>query len=189
MRMSDSVRATSEWHRRMTSEKLAQNGLKINYNALIPGTKVYFYKPPSQADTQARGRKAKHLDHYIGPAIIVRQIGSRSFIIRYTDKKGVERTYQRDAAMLSLVLPNKILKDMSDTCTTTKAPHKHRSLIESPIEEGEVILLKDEIDASTWYCAQILENYQIGSKSATPLLRIAPSKILANQHLRKGVRI
>jgi len=188
MRMSDSVRATSEWHRRMTSEKLAQNGLKINYDALIPGAKVYFYKPPSQADTQARGRKAKHLDHYIGPAIIVKQIGSRSFIIRYTDKKGVERTYQRDAAMLSLVPPNKILKDTSDTCTTTKAPHKHRSLIESPIEEGEVILLKDGIDASTWYCAQILENYQIGSKSATSLLRIAPSKILANQHLRKGVK-
>ena len=57
MHMSDSVRATSEWHRRMTSEKLAQNGLKINYDALIPGAKVYFYKPPSQADTQARDAK------------------------------------------------------------------------------------------------------------------------------------
>jgi hypothetical protein len=59
--------------------------------------------------------------------------------------------------MLSLIPPKKILKDISDTCTTTKAPHKHRSLIESPIEEGEVILLKDGIDASTWHCAQILE--------------------------------
>ncbi len=83
MRMTDSVRTTSEWHRRMTSEKLAQNGHKISYCALIPGAKVCFYKPPSQADTQVRGRKAKHLDHYIGPAIIVRQVGSRSFIIQY----------------------------------------------------------------------------------------------------------
>jgi hypothetical protein len=123
----------------------------------MPGAKVYFYKPPSQADTQTRGRKVKHLDHYIGPAIIVRQVGSRSFIIRYTDKKGVEITYQRDAAMLSLVPPNKIIKDLSDTCMTTKAPHMHCSLVESPIEEGEVILLKDGCDASTWYCAQILE--------------------------------
>ncbi len=57
---------------------------KTNYEALIPGAKVYFYKPPSQAETQARGRKAKHLDHYIGPATIVRQVGSRSFIIQYT---------------------------------------------------------------------------------------------------------
>jgi hypothetical protein len=68
----------------MTSEKLVQNGLKINYNALIPGAKVYFYKRPSQADTQARGRKAKHWDHYIGPAIIVWQIGSRSTLIHHT---------------------------------------------------------------------------------------------------------
>ncbi len=128
MRMTDSVGATSEWHRHMTSEKLAQNGHKINYSALIPGAKVYFYKPPSQADTQVRGRKAKHLDHYIGPATIIRQVGSRSFIIRYTDKKGVERTYQRDAAMLSLVPPNRMTKDLSDASATTKAPHKHQSL-------------------------------------------------------------
>jgi hypothetical protein len=120
MRMTDSVRATSEWHHRMTSEKLAQNGHKIYYNALISGAKVYFYKPPSRADTQARGRRAKHLDHYIGPAIIIRQVGSRSFIIQYTDKKGVERTYQRDAAMLSLVPPNRITKYLSDTGVTTK---------------------------------------------------------------------
>jgi hypothetical protein len=131
--------------------------IKINYDALIPGAKVYFYTPPSQADNQTRGRKAKHLDHYIGPAIIIRQVGSRSFIIRYTDKKGVERTYQRDAAMLSLVTPNRVTKDLSDAGVTTKAPHKHQSLMESPIEEGEVILLKDGSDAATWYCAQIIE--------------------------------
>jgi hypothetical protein len=33
MRMADSVRATSEWHRRMTSNRLAQNGQKIKYDA------------------------------------------------------------------------------------------------------------------------------------------------------------
>ena len=42
MRMADLVRATSEWHRRMTSNRLAQNGQKIKYEALIPGAKVYF---------------------------------------------------------------------------------------------------------------------------------------------------
>lgn len=157
MRMADSVRSTSEWHRRMTSNRLAQSGHKIDYNALTPGAKVYFYKPPSQQETQERGRKAKHLDHYIGPAIIVRQAGSRSFIIQYTDKKGVTRTYQRDAAMLSLVPPSRIMKDPSEFNVLTKSPHVHRSLEESPIEEGEVMLLKDGESATTWYCAQVME--------------------------------
>jgi hypothetical protein len=157
MRMTDSVRSTSEWHRRMTSNRLSQNGKTIDYNVLIPGAKVYFYKPPSQQETRVRGRKAKHLDHYIGPAIIVRQVGSRSFIIQYTDKKGVTRTYQRDAAMLSLVPPSKIMKDPSECEVRTKSPHAHRSLDESPIEEGEVVLLKDGNNATTWYCAQVME--------------------------------
>jgi hypothetical protein len=157
MRMADSVRSTSEWHRRMTSERLSQNGHKINYGVLIPGAKVYFYKLSSQADTIARGRKAKHLDHYIGPAIIVRQVGSRSFIIKYTDKKGVIRTYQRDAAMMSLVPPSKIIKDLSDPGMVTKSPHDHCSLEASSVAEGEFVILKDGVDAATWYCAKILE--------------------------------
>ncbi len=48
MRMADSVRSTSKWHRRMTSNRLAQSEHKIDYSsALTPGAKVYFYKPPS----------------------------------------------------------------------------------------------------------------------------------------------
>ena len=159
MRMAESVRATSEWHRRMTSNRLAQNGQKIKYESLTPGAKVYFYKPPSQADTQARGRKAKHLDHYIGPATIVRQVGSRSFIIQFTDKKGVNRVYQRDAAMLSLIPPSKIKGDPSDINAMSRSPHNHISIKKTPIEEGEIILLKDGSKANTWYCAQVLEKF------------------------------
>ncbi len=47
MRMAEIVRFTSEWHRRITSNKLSQNGKCINYETLIPGAKFYFYKPPS----------------------------------------------------------------------------------------------------------------------------------------------
>ncbi len=45
------------------SRKLSQNGKSINYDKLIPGTKVYFYKPPSalEVEIETRGRKAKHL--------------------------------------------------------------------------------------------------------------------------------
>ena len=65
MRMSEIVRSTSEWHRRMTSQKLSQSGKSIDYEALIPGAKVYFYKPPTAQEVERRGRKAKHLDHYV----------------------------------------------------------------------------------------------------------------------------
>ena len=95
MRMSEIVRSTSEWHRRMTSKKLSQNGKTIDYKALIPGAKVYFYKPPTAQEVERRGRKAKHLDHYTGPASILRSIGTRSFVIQYTDAQGTTRTYKK----------------------------------------------------------------------------------------------
>jgi hypothetical protein len=157
MRMSEIVRSTSEWHRRMTSKKLSQNGKPIDYEALTPGAKVYFYKPPTSQEVERRGRKAKHLDHYTGPATIVRSIGTRSFVIEYTDSQGTTRTYQRDASMISLIPPTEIKRDPSDANLEEKAPHTHQSIVLSPIEEGEYLILKDTKDANTWYCAQVLE--------------------------------
>jgi hypothetical protein len=157
MRMAEIVRSTSEWHRRMSSNRLSQNGKRINYEALKPGAKVYFYKPPSAQEVAKRGRKAKHLDHYIGPATILRSIGTRSFVIQYTDDTGTTRTYQRDASMISLIPPKDIKNDPSETDLGHKPPHLHRSLELSPIEEGEHVLIKDSKESKTWYCAQVLE--------------------------------
>ncbi len=118
MRMAEIVRSTSEWHRRMSSNRLSQNGKRINYETLKPGAKVYFYKPPSSAQEVAkRGRKAKHLDHYTGPATkILRSIGTRSFVVQYlyTDDSGTTQTYQRDASMISLISPKEIKDDPSE---------------------------------------------------------------------------
>jgi hypothetical protein len=50
------------------------------------------------------------------------------------------------------------MKDPSEFKVITKSPHVHRSLDESPIEEGEVVLLKDGNSATTWYCAQVMES-------------------------------
>ncbi len=80
----------------------------------MPGIKVYFYKPSSAQEVEKRGRKAKHLDHYMGPATILRSVRIRSFIIQYTDEKGVTRTYQRDAFMISLIPPKDVKVDPSD---------------------------------------------------------------------------
>ena len=155
--MVDVAKATSEWHRRMTSKKLSQSGKAIDYKALIPGANVFFYKPPTAQEVERRGRKAKHLDHYTGPATIVRSIGTRSFVIQYTDGQGTTRTYQRDASMISLVPPTEIKGDPSDANLEEKAPHAHQSVALFPIEEGEYVILKDTKDANTWYCAQVLE--------------------------------
>ncbi len=157
MRMSEILRSTSEWHRRMTSKKLSQSGKTIDYDALIPGAKVYFYKPPTAQEVERRGRKAKHLDHYAGPATILRSIGTRSFVVQYTDRQGITRTYQRDAFMISLVPPSEVKSDPSDTNLEEKTPHVHQSIALSPIEEGEHVIIRDFKDANTWYCAQVLE--------------------------------
>jgi hypothetical protein len=155
MRMTEIVRSTSEWHRRMSSNRLSQNGKRINYETLKPGTKVHFYKPPSAQEVAKRGCKAKHLDHYTGPATILRLIGTRSFVVQYTDDTGTTRTYQRDASMISLIPPNRDIKDdPSETNLGHKPPHLHRSLELSPIEEGEHVLIKDSKESKTWYCAR-----------------------------------
>ncbi len=56
--MIEVTKSTSEWHRRMTSQSLSQNGRKINFDDYKEGTKVYFYKPPSALEAEKKGRKA-----------------------------------------------------------------------------------------------------------------------------------
>jgi hypothetical protein len=41
------------------------------------GTKVFFYRPPSKQEADNKGRRAKHIDHYVGPAKITKHIGTR----------------------------------------------------------------------------------------------------------------
>jgi hypothetical protein len=59
----------------MTSNNLSQNGKKINLEDYQRGTEVYFYKPPTALEAEKKGRKTKHMDHYAGPARIIKQVG------------------------------------------------------------------------------------------------------------------
>ncbi len=96
--IAEEVKAVSEWHRRMTHEGLNQKGQLYNMDHLVEGAKVYFYRPPSVLDVVKKTRKAKHIDHYVGPAVIVKKIGSRSFQISYTNPlTGTTQLLQRDA--------------------------------------------------------------------------------------------
>ena len=72
-------------------------------------------------------------------------------------KEEPKKVFQRDAGMLSLIHPTRVNFEPDDTVLQIHAPHKHRSLIATPLREGEVILLKDGSDAIDWYCAQVLK--------------------------------
>jgi hypothetical protein len=82
----------------MTAESLGHHGQIVNLNDMdlkdLPiGSKAYVYKPPTQQETISRGRKAKHIDHYIGPGTISRHLGTRSACSH--DNKGQERERKR----------------------------------------------------------------------------------------------
>jgi hypothetical protein len=96
----------------MTAENLGQHGQVVNLNDLpVVGSKAYIYKPPTQQETISRGRKAKHIDHYIGPGTISRHLGTRSVVVTIRDSNGIEREYQRDAG---IVLPRKARPNEQD---------------------------------------------------------------------------
>ena len=65
----------------MTSRKLNQSGQEIDLEAMKVGEEAYFYKPPTIQDVERLGRKAKHINHYVGPGTIEEIIGDRSFVI------------------------------------------------------------------------------------------------------------
>ncbi len=69
----------------------------------VDGAKVYFYRPPSVLDVEKKTKKAKHIEHYVGPATIIKRIGSRSFQISYLNPlTGLTQLLQRDAGMIIL---------------------------------------------------------------------------------------
>jgi hypothetical protein len=101
--VAEEVKAVSEWHHRMTHEGLDQKEQRYNMDHLVEGAKVYFYRPPSVLDVVKKTRKVKHIDHYVGPAVIIKKIGSRSFQISYTNPlTGTTQLLQRDAGMIIL---------------------------------------------------------------------------------------
>ena len=157
MRMAEVARSTSEWHRRMTAENLGQHGQVVNLSDLPIGAKAYVYKPPTQQETIARGRKAKHIDHYIGPGTITSHLGTRSVVVTIKDKNGIEREYQRDAGMILLRKPRPDDQDPVDYRERSQGTRisSVQDIAENPLKEGEFVILKDDPEAKDWYCAEI----------------------------------
>ncbi len=83
------------------NESLNQKGQRYNLDHYEVGAKVYFYRPPSILDVAKKTRKAKHIDHYVGPATIVKKIGSRSFQLSFVNPStGISQLLQRDAGTI-----------------------------------------------------------------------------------------
>jgi hypothetical protein len=154
MKMAEVTRSTSEWHRRMTSENLSQFGQLVNLAHMPIGAEAYIYKPPSQQEAINKGRRAKHIDHHIGPGRIVRRIGTRSVVVSIKDCNNVDREYQRDAGMVLLKKPKPV--DVEPEFTRERSLGTRTSskddLNEHPIKEGEFLILKDDPNAKDWLC-------------------------------------
>jgi hypothetical protein len=106
MRITEEVaRSVLEWHRRMTPENFSQTGQLVNLSNMPIGSEAYIYKPPSQQDVIRKGRRVKHIEHYIGPGRIVRHIGTRSVVVVIKNDNNISKEYQRDAGMVLLKKP------------------------------------------------------------------------------------
>ncbi len=150
--MAEVVRATSEWRSRMTADNLSQSGLAVDLGKYGIGHKAYFYKPPSTNETIARGRRATHIDHYVGPGVITKHIGTRSMVNRYKEKD-----FQRDAGMILLEKPKVASEDptIADRLIIGPQLQADATETEEPLQEGKFVIVKDDPNARTWYCAEI----------------------------------
>jgi hypothetical protein len=152
--IAEEVKAVSEWHRRMTHEGLNQKGQRYNMDHLVEGAKVYFYRPPSVLDVVKKTRKAKHIDHYVGPAVIVKKIGSRSFQISYTNSlTGTTQLLQRDAGMI--ILKKEWLSPSLAPAETMLTTKKHQEGME--LHVGEMVTMMDYTDAKNSYVAEVTQ--------------------------------
>ncbi len=151
--IAEEVKATSEWHRRIShDENLTQKGQRYNLDHYVAGAKVYFYRPPSILDVAKKTRKAKHIDHYVGPATIIKKIGSRSFQLSFViPSTGTTQLSQRDAGMI--ILKKEWHAPTQEPAELKLALARHQVVMKPRI--GEMVILKDYPDAKDWYAAEI----------------------------------
>ncbi len=120
----------------------------------MEGAKLFCYWPPSVLDVVKHTRKAKHIDHYVGPAVIVRKMGSRSFQISYTNPHtGATQFLQRDAGMI--ILKKEWLSPSLAPSENRLAPKKHQECMELQVDE--MVIMMDYTDAKDWYVAEVAQ--------------------------------
>jgi len=158
-RLTKVAQAHSQWHRRMTAEKLNQAGRTIDEDKLKPGDDVYFYRPPSQGEVMERDRKKKHLYHYHGPAKVVKKLRNRQYEISYTSTtaKGNPKTttFKRDASMLVPAKQYMVIPEGYDPTETAEAPKPRKYDGTDQLDEGELIICRGTPQDTEWYVAEV----------------------------------
>ena len=155
-RLTTVAQAHSQWHRRMTAQKLNQAGKTIDESKLQVGMDVYFYRPPSQNQVLEKERKKKHLYHYHGPARIVRKLRDRQYEISYTDPStGKISPFKRDASMLVPAIQYRAISVDFDP-TQVQVLREPRAYEQGQIlQEGEMIICRDHPSSQEWRLAEI----------------------------------
>ena len=103
-------------------------------------------------DVEKKTRKAKHFDHYVGPATIVKKIGSRSFQISFTNPlTGVTQLLQRDAGMI--ILKNEWTAPSLLPVNSRLEPARHQQGLE--LRVSEMVIMLDYPESKDWYVAEV----------------------------------
>ena len=146
----------SEWHRKMTAQRLNQSGKRIDEKRLEIGSQVFFYRPPTQGEVLRLNRKKKHIFHYHGPAKVIKRIRDRQYIIEYT-VDGRTRQFKRDASMLipAADMPALLSKEVEPAEMTQEEKSTARHVLKTVPVEGEMIITKDHPSSTDWYVAEV----------------------------------
>jgi hypothetical protein len=157
-RLATEAQSHSQWHKRMNAHNLNQSGAKVEDKGLNTGDQVYFYKPPTQQEIARRGRKAKHLAHYHGPATVRGKVDGRDrqYHIEYNGKD-----FKRDISML---IPEKRMKeiDVNRHDPTAETPLIVKPALFKPgvtLREEELILCKTDRADKAWSLAEVHKIY------------------------------
>ena len=85
--MQTTAKAISQILKQQQEQEARQRAARSNVRGfdhiLEVGDKVCFFIPPTAREAEQLGRKAKHIAHYKGPALITRQLSSTTFAIKY----------------------------------------------------------------------------------------------------------
>jgi hypothetical protein len=153
-RLAYDAQRHSQWHKRMNAHNLNQSGAKIQGKGLEKGDQVYFYRPPSQHEIIRRGRKAKHLAHYHGPATIQGKVEGRDrqYHLTYEGK-----SFKRDVSMLvpkkDFTAINPEVHDPTNDAPLLVKPAFYNK--QKPLREKDIILCKTGREDTSWFLAEV----------------------------------
>ncbi len=147
--MAQVARSVSEWHTRMTAEKLNQSGQPLGTSKYPVGGRVSFSNLSSKQEADSKGRRSPKGETYWSLSLLVcrtSEIDKAHWhqISTTWNKSGQLLLKKSKAGDLDATMPQRaVIGTQIHTGTNT------------PIQGGEYVIIKDGPLATTWYCAEI----------------------------------